>query len=230
MAIQPEPTLPTDSGYVRTKWMLFVLIVGWFPFGMLIQWVIPLVFQSYIPGFILMGAYALLGFIILFKALLHQCPGCGRLMGVVGLFSKTCRWCRRNRRYISLEAEADGPPHDIPNASNSWCEYYRLKRSLLLVAMITAPLCLGASMLLPLVGISSRQYSPLILVALLAFYAVIGRRYFWYPCPTCKRGYAGAQLYRNTCPHCGTAIGYSNGKEVDVNHELERSGPRNRSR
>jgi len=188
------------------------MVAGWFPFGTLIQWGSPRLFHSYVPAFILMGAYALLGFIILFKALLHQCPSCGRLMGVIGLFSKTCGHCGKNRMYISPEAEAELYPRELPFPADPWREYCQFKRSFLLVALITAPLFLGGSMLLPLTGISSRQYSPLLLVALLVFYAVIGRRYFWYPCPTCKRVYAGAQLYRRTCPHCGTSIGYSNGK------------------
>ena len=204
MNAEPGADLKLDMHYRRRKWALVLLVAGWFPFGMTVGSVVPKLFHSYTPCFILMALYALALLITLVRALLSQCPNCSTFMGMGGLFLSRCHKCKLRPHNV-----ADGAMSEIELSENQWQEYYRLKKSLFLFVLITTPLLLGGSMLLPLVGISSREYSPLVLIVLLLICALVGRRYIWYPCPVCERGYAGAQFYRITCPHCGAGIGYS---------------------
>jgi ssDNA-binding Zn-finger/Zn-ribbon topoisomerase 1 len=207
--MKSKSELSYEPGFAHLRRTLILLMIGWIPFGWVILWGIPKIFQSFVAGFVLAGAYAVFAFVTLFRVLLYQCRTCGRFMGVIGLLRGTCNQCKQARRGMNegkgMEGESTSAINPLP--SGSWTEFYRLKKSLILRMMLTAPFILAGSMLLPLAGIVSRDYLPLVFVLLLLVYAAMGRRFIFYPCPNCGKSYRGAQLYRKSCPNCSVRIG-----------------------
>ncbi len=88
---------------------------------------------------------------------------------------------------------------------SSWGEYRRVKLRLLVLLFGWLPFGLILGTVLPAVlGSYTPSYVLAIGYALVWAYTLF--QYLLYPCPVCGRSYRGWNLYRRSCPRCGTVI------------------------
>ena len=86
-----------------------------------------------------------------------------------------------------------------------WVEYRRIKLRLLVLLFGWLPFCLLAIVALPLIFLTELLGTVAVIVYMLVL-AYTALQYALYPCPQCGGSLKGRQLYRETCPHCGTPI------------------------
>ena len=124
----------------------------------------PKLFESYAAAFFSMTLYMGLTVVTLLQALLNECGCCGRHTGIKGILSKKCGKCKKKIEDCVHQRDAMKlacVPHAEPPERN-WDEYEHRRKLLFLFALLTFPFIMGATMLLPLIGLDSHRYSPFV--------------------------------------------------------------------
>jgi hypothetical protein len=86
-----------------------------------------------------------------------------------------------------------------------WREYRKVKQRIIVLLAGWMPFGLLIGGLLPVI---LRTYTPTYVLATgyMLWVCFAWLQYASYPCPNCGKSLRCAQLYRKTCPKCGTAI------------------------
>ena len=79
--------------YRHIKLMLLILTFGWIPFGIILGGVLPLLFRSYVPSYVLAVTYMIIFAYIALRFGLYPCPNCGASYLGRQLYRRTCPKC-----------------------------------------------------------------------------------------------------------------------------------------
>ena len=81
-------------GFRKTKHRLVVLLLLWVPFGVIDGGLLPLLFHSYMPSYIVALAYMIWTGITWLQYGFYPCPSCGRALRGAQIYRRTCPTCR----------------------------------------------------------------------------------------------------------------------------------------
>jgi hypothetical protein len=79
--------------YRRLRMTLLALICGWVPFGLLIGYVLPLLFGTYIATYVAAAMYGVALMVSWLRYAFYSCPSCGTSLRGSQFYREKCREC-----------------------------------------------------------------------------------------------------------------------------------------